>query len=57
MNLKSQVGFIPVVVLVALVVSTFLGGYLDFKLGDGTFFSAGIASVLVLAQIFSPLLM
>jgi hypothetical protein len=55
-KLKSkQKGFIPFVVVVALVVSALVGGYAGFKLGDGTFFSfgVGLGVVLVLVTIFS----
>lgn len=54
--LKYQSGIIPIVVLVALLAASLLGGYIGFQLGDGTFFSAGIGIgiVLVIAKILSP---
>ena len=54
--LKYQNGVIPIVVLVALLAASLLGGYIGFQLGDGTFFSAGvgIGIVLVIAKILSP---
>ena len=55
MKLKNrQKGFVPFVVIAALIVSTLIGGYLGFKLGDGTFFSIGVGLgvVLVFTMIF-----
>lgn len=53
---KYQRGIIPIVVLVALLAASLLGGYIGFQLGDGTFFSFGIGVgiVLVIAKILSP---
>lgn len=59
MKLKhKQNGFVPLIVIVALIFTTLLGGYAGFKLGDGTFFSIGIGLgiTLFLTNVFwSPL--
>lgn len=41
-------GFIPIPVLVALMISAVVGGFLGYKLGDGTFFSLGFGFGLAL---------
>ena len=52
---QKQQGFIPVIVIVGLIVSGLLGGYLGFQLGDGTFFSFGIGFGVVL--VLAPLIL
>ena len=40
--MNHQRGAIPVLVIVAIILSSLLGGLVGFQLGDGTFFSLGI---------------
>ncbi|MEH6583464.1 MAG: hypothetical protein V7754_16120 [Halioglobus sp.] len=53
--MKKQSGFVPLLVIVALVAVS-IGGYVGFRLGDGTFFSigVGIGIVLVAVKLLSP---
>ena len=39
--MRYQKGMVPVIVLIVLVAAS-VGGYVGFRLGDGTFFSFGI---------------
>jgi len=54
----KQKGAIPIIVLVALAVSAFLGGFIGFQFGDGSLFSFGVGFgiVLILLPILSPYL-
>ena len=53
--MKKQAGLIPLIVVVALVAAS-IGGYMGFRLGDGTFFSigVGIGIVLVAFKLLMP---
>lgn len=51
-KINRQHGFIPAIVVIALLLSAALGGLLGFKLGDGTFFSLGIGIGIVLIPFF-----
>ncbi|MDB4630989.1 hypothetical protein OAF61_00680 [Pseudomonadales bacterium] len=52
---NKQKGFVPFIVIAALIVSATIGGLVGFMVGDGTFFSfgVGLGAVLVLVTIFS----
>ena len=52
-----QKGIIPIIVVVALAAAV-AGGFIGFKIGDGSFFSFGVGFgiVLILLPIISPYL-
>jgi len=58
MMMKYQKGIVPIPIVVALAIAAVIGGYIGFKLGDGTFFSFGVGFgiVLILMPILTPYL-
>ena len=51
MNVRTQSGVIPIIVIIAIALSALLGGFIGFQLGDGTFFSFGVGFGLVFVTV------